>query len=42
VERRVRGDVVHPREILGNLALQLFPCRIENVSNTRGHEEWSR
>jgi hypothetical protein len=39
VARRVHGDVAHPRVSLGSLALQLFPRRIENVRNTRGHEE---
>jgi hypothetical protein len=35
----VRGDVVHPRASLVSLSLQVFPRRIENAENTRGHEE---
>jgi hypothetical protein len=38
VERRVRGDVAHPRASLGGLDLQVFPRRIGNVGNTRGRE----
>jgi hypothetical protein len=39
VERRVCGDVVHPREILGGFSLLVFPHHSGNIRSTRGHEE---
>jgi hypothetical protein len=39
MERRVRNDVVHPRESLGGLSLRVFPRRIGNTENTRGRGE---
>jgi hypothetical protein len=35
----VHGDVVCPRESPSGLALLVFPRRIINGGNTRGHEE---
>jgi hypothetical protein len=39
VERRERDDVAHPRVSLGGLSLRVFPHRIGNARNTRGHAE---
>jgi hypothetical protein len=39
VERIVCGDVAHLRESLGGLVLLVFPRRIGNTENIRGHGE---
>jgi hypothetical protein len=35
----VHDDVVHPREILGCVALLVFPHRFGNDGNIRGRDE---
>jgi hypothetical protein len=39
MEGREHDDVVCPRESLGAIALRVFPRRIGNNGNIKGHEE---